>query len=229
MSDHETSERRPGAYTGKVVPGGPPDVRELAHLVITKVSVGPHDNNALLLRCRETGEQLLVDAASEPSRLLDLVGSGGLATVVTTHGHADHWRALREVVEATGARTVAHPLDAPALPVPPTELVEGGQEVRVGTCTLEVLHLAGHTPGGIALLYRDPNGPPHLFSGDSLFPGGVGNTGGDPERFRSLMTDVESKVFAKLPDETWVYPGHGDDTTLGAERPSLPEWWARGW
>jgi len=216
-------------YTGKVVPGGPPDVRELARLVITKVSVGAHDNNAFVLRCRETGEQLLIDAASEPERLLALVGDGGLATVVTTHGHRDHWQALAPVVEATGARTIAHALDAAALPVPPAELVDEGDQVRVGACALEVLHLAGHTPGGIALLYRDPAGRPHLFSGDSLFPGGVGNTDGDPERFRSLMTDVERKVFARLPDETWVYPGHGNDTTLGAERPSLPEWWARGW
>jgi glyoxylase-like metal-dependent hydrolase (beta-lactamase superfamily II) len=216
-------------YTGKVVPGGPPDVRELDHLVITKLSVGSHDNNAFLLRCQETGDQLLIDAASDPPRLLDLIGSGGLTTVVTTHAHGDHWQALPEVMEATGARLLAHPLEAPALPVSPTELVAEGDSIGVGACELEVIQLAGHTPGGIALLYRDPGGRPHLFSGDSLFPGGVGNTGGDPERFRSLMTDVEQKVFARLPDETWVYPGHGNDTTLGAERPSLPEWWARGW
>lgn len=216
-------------YTGKVVPGGPPDVRVLAELVITKVSVGPHDNNAFLLRCRARGEQLLIDAAADPARLLDLIGDAGLSTVVTTHAHADHWQALRAVVEATGARTLAHPLDAPALPLPPDELVDEGSSVRVGNCELEVIHLAGHTPGGIALLYRDPGGHTHLFSGDSLFPGGVGNTDDDPQRFRSLLTAVESKVFGRLPDETWVYPGHGNDTTLGAERPSLPEWWARGW
>ncbi len=216
-------------YTGRVTPGGPPDVRELAHLTITKVSVGPHDNNAFVLRCRETGEQLLIDAPTDAERLLEVIGAGGLVTIVTTHGHFDHWQALRQVAEATGARSLAHPLDAPQLPVPPTELVDEGTEVRVGTCPLEVIHLAGHTPGGIALLYRDPDGAPHLFSGDSLFPGGVGNTDKDPERSRSLMPDVETKVFNRLPDETWVYPGHGNDTTLGAERPSLPEWWARGW
>jgi len=216
-------------YTGRVVPGGPADVRELDRLVITKFSVGPHDNNVFLLRCRETGEQLLVDAPADAARLLEAVGNGGLATILMTHNHGDHWQALGEVADATGARILAHPLDAGKLPVPPTALVEEGDEVRVGACGLEVVHLAGHTPGGIALLYRDPGGPPHLFSGDSLFPGGVGNTGDDPERFRSLMTDVESKLFARLPDETWVYPGHGNDTTLGAERPSLPEWWARGW
>ena len=216
-------------YTGRVVPGGPADVRELTRLVISKASVGSHDNNVFLLRCRETGEQLLVDAAADAPRLLELVGDAGLATIVTTHSHRDHWQALREVAEATGAATLAHPLDAAGLPLPPSRLVEEGDRVRVGTCDLEVIHLAGHTPGGIALLYRDPDGPPHLFSGDSLFPGGVGNTDGDPERFASLLGDVERKVFGPLPDETWVYPGHGNDTTLGAERPSLPEWRSRGW
>src|SRR5215467_14921891 len=140
-------------YTGRVVPGGPADVRELAHLVITKFSVGPHDNNVFLLRCRETGEQLLVDAPTDTPRLLEVVGDGGLATIVMTHGHADHWQALREVAEATGARTLAHPLDAPRLPVSPTALLEEGDEVRVGASGLEVIHLAGHTPGGVALLY----------------------------------------------------------------------------
>jgi len=204
-------------------------VRELDRVVITKVSVGPHDNNAYLLRCRDSGEQLLVDAPTEAGRLLELVGDAGLVTIVMTHRHHDHWQALREVAEATGARIVAHPLDAPGLPVRPTETVEEGDPVTVGRCQLAVIHLAGHTPGGIALLYRDPGGHPHLFSGDSLFPGGVGNTDNDPARFSSLLGDVEQKVFARLPDETWVYPGHGNDTTLGAERPHLQEWRERGW
>src|SRR5215831_17647066 len=134
-------------YTGRVVPGGPADVRELAHLVITKFSVGPHDNNAYLLRCRETGEQLLVDAPTDAPRLLEVVGDGGLATIVMTHNHRDHWQALRDVAATTHARLLAHPQDAAGLPVPPTELVEEGAEVRVGACPLEVVHLAGHTPG----------------------------------------------------------------------------------
>jgi glyoxylase-like metal-dependent hydrolase (beta-lactamase superfamily II) len=90
-------------------------------------------------------------------------------------------------------------------------------------------HLVGHTPGSIALVYDDPTGAPHLFTGDCLFPGGVGNTWQDPARFESLYADVVSKLFDRLPDETWVYPGHGDDTTLGAERPHLQEWRERGW
>ncbi|MGH3734059.1 MAG: MBL fold metallo-hydrolase [Micromonosporaceae bacterium] len=215
-------------YSGKVTPGGPAQTRELAALAITKVSVGPMDNNAYLLRCRRTGEQLLVDAANEPDRLLDLVGEAGLSTVVTTHQHGDHWQALADVVSRTGARSVAHRLDADALPVP-TEQVDDGARIGVGDCGLEAIHLVGHTPGSIALLYQDPEGTPHLFTGDSLFPGGVGNTWGDAERFTSLITDVQRKLFDRLPDETWFYPGHGDDSTLGTERPAIPEWRARGW
>ncbi len=186
------------------------------------------DNNAYLLRCRATGTQLLIDAAAEPERLLELIGPASVETVVTTHQHADHWGALAAVVEATGARSLAHPLDAKPLPVI-TDTVVDGDTIQVGRCTLEVIHLVGHTPGSIALLYRDPHGIPHLFTGDSLFPGGVGNTRGNPDNFRSLINDVETKLFGRLPDETWFYPGHGADSTLGAERPHLPEWHARGW
>ncbi len=205
------------------------DVHELPDLTITKVSVGPMDNNAYLLRCRATGEQVLIDAANEPDRLLALVGDAGLARVVTTHRHADHWQGLAAVLAATGARTVAHPDDAAALPVRVDEPVVDGDTVPVGTCRLEVIHVVGHTPGSIALLYRDPSGSPHLFTGDSLFPGGVGNTFGSASNFASLIHDVETKLFDRLPDETRVYPGHGADTTLGRERPALPEWRIRGW
>ena len=215
-------------YTGDVSPGGPPDVRELADLTITKVSVGPMDNNAYLLRCRSTGQQLLIDAANEPARLLSLVGTDGLSTVVTTHQHHDHWYALADVVAATGATSIAHADDAGPLPVVDVTVADG-ETVRVGECTLEVIHLVGHTPGSISLLFRDPSGVPHLFTGDSLFPGGVGNTRGNPTDFASLLGDVESKLFGRLPDETWFYPGHGKDSTLGAERLALPEWRSRGW
>jgi glyoxylase-like metal-dependent hydrolase (beta-lactamase superfamily II) len=186
------------------------------------------DNNAYLLRCRATGEQALIDAANEAPRLVELAGAAGLATVVTTHRHMDHWVALEEVVAATGARALAHPADAEGLPIPTEPLAEGDR-LRVGECELEVIHLVGHTPGSIALLYRDPAGHPHLFTGDSLFPGGVGNTDKDPERFGSLIDDVERKLFGALPDDTWFYPGHGRDGNLGAERPALPQWRARGW
>jgi len=214
-------------HHGAVKAGGPPAVRELPDLVITKVSVGPMDNNAYLLRCRDTGEQLLIDAANDAATLLKLV-NGSLAKVVTTHQHADHWQALREVVEATGAQTYAGRLDADGIPVPTDVTLDDGSKVTVGRVTLEAIHLAGHTPGSIALLYDDPKGYPHLFTGDCLFPGGPGRTT-NPREFNSLMDDLEAKLFAKLPDETWVYPGHGNDTTLGDERPRLKEYRDRGW
>jgi glyoxylase-like metal-dependent hydrolase (beta-lactamase superfamily II) len=215
-------------YTGDVSPGGPADIRELPDLTITKVSVGPMDNNAYLLRCTVTGDQLLIDAANDADRLLEVIGDSGLSTVVTTHRHQDHWFALEDVVEATHARSVAHRADAVALPIVDVTVEDGGT-VQVGESTLDVIHLVGHTPGSIALLYRDPSGFPHLFTGDSLFPGGVGNTRGNTKDFESLINDVEHKLFDRLPDETWFYPGHGKDSTLGAERPSIPEWRVRGW
>ena len=215
-------------YSGKVRTGGRPDVRELPELMITKFSVGDMDNNVYLLRCRRTDQQLLVDAADDPQRILEVVGSDGLRTVVTTHQHWDHHRALPDVVARTGATTVAGTEDAAELPVAVDRLVGDGDVVEVGECRLEVVQLRGHTPGSIALLYDDPDGTPHVFTGDSLFPGGVGRTG-SPEDFTSLLDDVSTKLFDRLPDETWFYPGHGDDSTLVAERPHLPEWRDRGW
>jgi glyoxylase-like metal-dependent hydrolase (beta-lactamase superfamily II) len=217
-------------YTGDVEAGGPADVRELPGLTISKIAVSEMANNAYLLRDPGTGEALLVDAAADPDTLLRFLDGADVRTVVTTHGHWDHHRALPEVVEATGATTVAHPADAGDLPVPVQRLVEHGDTVTVGGQTLEVVHLRGHTPGSIALVWRGGEGAgTHVFTGDSLFPGGVGNTQQDPQRFASLIDDVEERIFAVLPDDTWVYPGHGKDTTLGAERPHLGEWRERGW
>lgn len=216
-------------YQGHVTPGGPPATRELAHLTITKLSVGPMDNNAYLLRCRDTGEQLLIDAAAEPDRLLDLIGPERIATVVTTHWHQDHWGALGDVVRATGAYTIASKLDSERIDVPSQRLVTDGDIIEVGEVGLEVITLQGHTECSIALLYNDPAGTAHLFTGDTLFPGGIGNTFGDAENFQSLLADVRQKFFRRLPDSTWFYPGHGDDSTLGAERPHLEEWAERGW
>jgi glyoxylase-like metal-dependent hydrolase (beta-lactamase superfamily II) len=114
------------------------------------------------------------------------------------------------------------------LPVPPDLLVGQGDTVAVGQVVLDVIHLRGHTPGSIALLHHDAGGTPHLFTGDSLFPGGPGRTT-NPTDFASLMDDLESRVFGELPDETWIYPGHGKDSTLGVEHPHLTEWRQRGW
>ncbi|MDP3712282.1 MAG: MBL fold metallo-hydrolase [Mycobacteriales bacterium] len=214
------------AYTGEVEVGGPVDVRELGGLTITKVATNPFNNNCYLLRA-PGGETLLVDASGDADRLLEALGDGRLVGIVETHGHWDHQQALVEVVETTGAPVLATAADAADLPVPVDRVLADGDAVEVGDARLTAITLVGHTPGSVALYYAEDGG--HLFSGDSLFPGGVGNTEKDPLRFASLLGDVETKLFGALPDTTWVYAGHGSDTTLGAERPSLPEWRARGW
>jgi glyoxylase-like metal-dependent hydrolase (beta-lactamase superfamily II) len=221
-------------YTGEVTPGGTPDTRELSKLIITKVAVDDQmSNNCYVLRCRATDEQVLIDAADDAVVLLQVLGDAGASKVITTHQHWDHHRALKAVTEATGAVVVAGAADAAAITeqtgVSVDDRVADGDLVEFGDIRLEVIHLAGHTPGSIALLYDDPDGTPHLFTGDSLFPGGVGNTFGDGDAFESLINDVTTKIFDRLPDETWFYPGHGNDSTLGDERPHLAEWRARGW
>jgi glyoxylase-like metal-dependent hydrolase (beta-lactamase superfamily II) len=221
-------------YTGEVTPGGTPDIRELSRLIVTKVAVDPQmSNNCYVLRCRATDEQVLIDAADDAPTLLRVLGDGSTTKVVTTHQHWDHHRALRAVTEATGAVVVAGSDDADAITaqteVTVDDRVRDGDTIEFGDVRLDVIHLVGHTPGSIALLYDDPDGTPHLWTGDALFPGGVGNTFGDEAAFRSLIHDVSTKIFDRLPDETWFYPGHGNDSTLGAERGSLAEWRARGW
>jgi glyoxylase-like metal-dependent hydrolase (beta-lactamase superfamily II) len=225
------------AYTGEVSPGGAPDVRRLRRLTLTKVAVDPEtSNNCYLLHCDETDEVVLVDAAAEPERLLELVGGRSLTAIVTTHQHWDHHRGLAAVKAAhPGAVVVAGAPDADAIEEQTGVTVErrvgDGDTIDVGTCELRVIAIAGHTPGSIALLVDDEkvSPTPHLFTGDSLFPGGVGNTFGDADAFTQLIGEVETKVFGRLPDETWFYPGHGNDGRLGDERPHLAEWRERGW
>jgi len=222
-------------YTGDVTPGSPSAVRELPDVTIRKASVSAQDNNSYLLTCRQTGQQLLIDAADDAPRLAALLdesgadGSGRLVTVVTTHQHWDHHRALPAVVEATGAGTAAGREDAGELPVPVDIELAHGDKIAFGALSLDVVHLRGHTPGSVALVLTSTDGSVHAFTGDSLFPGGVGNTRGVPENFVSLLNDVEQRLFAVYPDSTWIYPGHGNDTTLGTERPHLQEWRERGW
>ena len=215
------------SYTGDVRVGGPSDTREINGLTLTKIAVGEMDNNAYLLR-DASGQALLIDAAAEPKRLLEMIGDTPVVKIVTTHQHRDHWQALAEVKAATGAATVAHPADAPGIPVPTDELVEDGDTIEFGDTRLNVTHLVGHTPGSIALTYNAAGPEPHLFTGDCLFPGGPGKTT-TPETFNSLMSGLEERIFGRLPDATWIYPGHGNDSTLGAERPHLAEWRERGW
>ena len=218
-------------YTGHVEPGTAAR-RTLPGATIVKASVGPMDNNAYLITCSQTGETLLIDAANDASILLDLIEhyAPTLTLIVTSHQHGDHWLALEEVATETGAPTAAHQLDADPLPVTPDRILADGDTVEVGDLPFDVIHLQGHTEGSVALALGGPaaGDAVQLFTGDCLFPGGVGKTWRDGD-FERLLDDVQSKVFDVYADYTVVYPGHGDDTTLGAERPHLAEWRERGW
>jgi glyoxylase-like metal-dependent hydrolase (beta-lactamase superfamily II) len=218
-------------YTGHVDPGTAAR-RTLPGATIVKVSVGPMDNNSYLITCSETGESLLIDAANDADTLIGLVREHApkVVLIVTSHQHFDHWQALEAVAEATGAPTAANPIDADPLPLKPDRLLSHGDTLTIGKLSFEVIHLRGHTPGSIALALSGPAAGEvtQLFTGDCLFPGGVGKTWKEGD-FDQLLSDVSSRVFDVYPDSTVIYPGHGDDTTLGAERPHIGEWRERGW
>lgn len=222
VNDHYTGHVEPQTAARRTLPGA----------TILKASVGPWDNNAYLVTCAKTGESLLIDAANDAQILTDLVRryAPKVSLIVTSHQHFDHWQALAALAEATGAPTAAHALDADPLPVRPDRILADGDTVEVGDLMFDVIHLRGHTPGSVALVLSGASagGVAQLFTGDCLFPGGVGKTT-KPAEFESLFHDVTTKVFDRFGDDTVVYPGHGDDTTLGAERPHLDEWRARGW
>lgn len=218
-------------YTGHVDPGSAAR-RTLPGVTIVKASVGPMDNNAYLVTCSATGETLLIDAANDADVLLDLIRryAPTLTLIVTSHQHFDHWQALAAVAQTTGAPTAAHEIDAEPLPVQPDRLLAHGDTVQIGELRFDVIHLRGHTPGSVALALNGPatGGVTQLFTGDCLFPGGVGKTW-QPGDFTQLIDDVSSRVFDVYDDSTVIYPGHGDDTVLGQERPHLDEWRERGW
>jgi glyoxylase-like metal-dependent hydrolase (beta-lactamase superfamily II) len=218
-------------YTGHVEPGTAAR-RNLPGATILKASVGPMDNNAYLVTCSATRETLLIDAANDARVLIDLVRSHApkVTLIVTSHQHFDHWQALEALAKATGAPTAAHQIDADPLPVKPDRLLANGDTVQIGELRFDVIHLRGHTPGSIALALDGPatSEVTQLFTGDCLFPGGLGRTA-KPAEFDSLFNDVTTRVFDRFSDETVIYPGHGDDTTLGVERPHLQEWRERSW
>jgi glyoxylase-like metal-dependent hydrolase (beta-lactamase superfamily II) len=190
-------------------------------LIVRKIRVGTMENNVYVLECPETHEALLIDASFDADRILEESDGARFVAIVQTHGHMDHVQALPELKERLQVPVHAHPgEDYPV--VVDAELADG-QELRFGKRAVTVLHTPGHTPGGVCLY-----APGHLVSGDTLFPGGPGNTWGDAEAFAQIVASIENKLFV-LPDDTAVYPGHGDDTTIGRERPQLQEWKDRGW
>ncbi|MDR2253748.1 MAG: MBL fold metallo-hydrolase [Bifidobacteriaceae bacterium] len=209
-------------------------------VTIRRVAVSSMDNNIYLLTAVASGHQILIDAADDMAKIGRLLRAASrdapqptLRAIITTHSHRDHIRALGALAAATSAPILAGRDDVAAIErqvgVRVKQPLDHGDKVRSGGLTLDVIGLRGHTPGSIALAYGEDGQPTHLFTGDSLFPGGVGNTDRDPARFGQLLGDVVERVFAVYPDSTIVHPGHGAPTTLGAERPRLAEWRARGW
>ena len=164
-------------YTGHVEPRTAAR-RNLPGASIVKVSVGPMDNNAYLVTCSQTGETLLIDAANDAEILLELIErfAPKLSLIVTSHQHQDHWLALAEVAKATGVPTAAHQLDAGPLPVKPDRILANGETIKIGELSFDVIHLRGHTPGSVALALDGADTATHLFTGDCLFPGGLGKT-----------------------------------------------------
>jgi glyoxylase-like metal-dependent hydrolase (beta-lactamase superfamily II) len=190
---------------------------------VHKVVVGPMDNNVFVLRCTGTGEAVLVDAANEAERILGMAEELNVGRVLTTHGHWDHIQAVPQVREA-GYRVAVSADDAGMLPGY-DDVLEDDTTLEVGRLRLRTILTPGHTPGSICFRLE---GQPLLFSGDSLFPGGPGNTDRDPERFATILKSIERRLFPQG-DDVQVLPGHGDDTTIGTEKPQFDEWAERGW
>lgn len=228
-------------------------LHDFPNCTIRRAVVSEMENNVYLITNKDTGAQILIDAADDMVAIRGLLGDGAgdsrlpatLTTIATTHQHWDHVRALAELHAASGADTVAGVEDVAG--------IQAGTGVRIdrpvadgekltdvnGHLQLTCIALRGHTPGSIAYVLQDyvvkgeimldVEAATIIFSGDSLFPGGVGNTEGDPQRFTSLLNDVEDRLFARYPDDAIVLPGHGTATTLGEQRPSVPQWRERGW
>ena len=222
-------------------------IHDLPRHTVRRAVVSAMSNNVYLVTAKETGAQVLIDAADElPSidglfrdAANDAAVPTSLAMIATTHQHWDHVRALAALVDKTGAPTAAGTDDVAGITsgtgVATSHALQDGDTLAVDGIELAAVHLRGHTPGSMAFVLKDgpagegSAGATLIFSGDSLFPGGIGNTGEDPERFTSLLNDVQDRLFKSYADDAVVLPGHGNATTLGAERPSLPQWRERGW
>jgi glyoxylase-like metal-dependent hydrolase (beta-lactamase superfamily II) len=190
-------------------------------LIVRKLEIGDYENNVYVLEDPETHESLIVDGSFEADKIIAGAEGTKVVGIIQTHGHFDHVQALAELKDMLGVPVYAHPGDD--YPIPIDKEISDGDEIAFGKRSVRAIHTPGHTPGGTCFLYGD-----HLISGDTLFPGGPGNTDKDAERFAQIIEAIETKLFT-LPDGTNVYPGHGADTTIGQERPRLQEWKDRGW
>jgi glyoxylase-like metal-dependent hydrolase (beta-lactamase superfamily II) len=198
---------------------------------INKLAVGPYDNDSYVVSCSDTGAALVIDAAAEAERILDACQGLEVSSVLTTHGHMDHIGALDPVKDALGVPWLLHPADVEIAGRSPDEPLVDEAEIEFGQIALHVVHTPGHTPGSVSFVFEpaDESQVHVLFSGDTLFPGGPGATRWEYSDFGLIMDCLEQRLFPRLPDDAVVHPGHGDDTTIGAERPHLAEWRARGW
>lgn len=218
----------PTNYDGRVEPDGPWQDRRDGALHVRKFSVEEMDNNVYLIRCSASNEALLVDAAARPGRIREAIKDVDVRAVVQTHGHWDHVRAWDDLKAEPGLPIWGNPGDQNLFPRPVDRALVDGEVLNVGLLRVEVLHIPGHTPGSCSYLVHGDERD-HLFTGDTLFPGGPGNTFGDADAFTQIMDGLETRVFGQFDDDTWIYPGHGHDTTLGRERPHLADWRERGW
>jgi glyoxylase-like metal-dependent hydrolase (beta-lactamase superfamily II) len=219
----ETPRPPPTPEFGAVKPDGPSHhYPPIGTAAVTKFSVGPFDNNVYVVRCNTTGKALVIDGSAGPERVVPELGDAEPVGILITHNHPDHLAGLTDLARALNVPVYAHPADAGAIPVR-TEPVEDGDELDAGTLVVRTLHTPGHTPGAMCYVLDGM-----LLAGDTLFPGGPGATGGDAAAVSEIMRSLD-RLFAELPDETRVSPGHGLDTTIGRERPYVEAWRRRGW
>lgn len=218
-------------YDPDVRPGMPAARLDLDGLTMWKLSVSDMHNNVYLIRDSHTGAAILVDAAADAAairRLLTDTGVERLEAIITTHKHWDHHRALPELA-GLATVTMCGTADAGELPVVPDRMLDDGDSIAIGQQRLTAHHVPGHTPGSVVLSWTAPDGRAQIWTGDTLFPGGVGATDRFPDQdFETLFTSVTERIFGRF-DDADVHPGHGTDTTLAAERPHLPQWRERGW
>jgi glyoxylase-like metal-dependent hydrolase (beta-lactamase superfamily II) len=186
-------------------------------------NIGPLENNIFLVSDADSGEAYIIDAGYEPERIAEAAQGLNVRAILITHGHRDHHENVGRLKELLKVPVGIGLDDEAMLSINADMMIVDQQSLNFGPHALQAIHTPGHTPGSTCFVYRD-----QLFTGDTLFPGGPGNTQNDPVRFERIISSIRERLFT-LPDETTVYPGHGRDTTIGAERPHLDEWIARGW